>query len=151
MTSLPRALLFTSASRPDRFLKAAASNADAVILDLEDAVAEDGKAEARRHVVQFLEDRPQIRQKIIVRVNPTDQVVGLEDLAALARLRHGPDLLLIPKGQAPGDLAAVSRVLDDAGSAARLAVLVETALGIASAVDPCPRHGEIGFSDVRLC
>ena len=143
MKNVPRSLLFTPGSRPDRFLKAASSNADALILDLEDAVAADGKVDARRNVVQFLDSRPDIRQKVVVRINPLDWVVGLEDLAALASLSSGPDFVLVPKSQSAAELAAIGRVLDNANSNARLAGLVESAQGIA-------RASELGAASHRL-
>lgn len=51
-----RTLLFVPGDRPDRFGKAAASGADAVVLDLEDAVAPERKAAAREHVARWLAD-----------------------------------------------------------------------------------------------
>lgn len=135
MSALPRSWLFTPGSRPDRFAKAAATAAEALILDLEDAVAEDRKLEARGHVIAFLESRPAIRQQVIVRINPLSRAVGLEDLAALARLAAGPDLVLIPKAEEPAELTLAARVLEDAGSGARLAALVESARGVARAAE----------------
>jgi len=54
-----RSLLFVPGARPDRFEKAMAANADAVCIDLEDAVAPDLKADARREAHAFLKKRPQ--------------------------------------------------------------------------------------------
>lgn len=135
MSAPPRSWLFTPGSRPDRFAKAAATAAEALILDLEDSVAEEGKAQARAHVIGFLQSPPDIRQQIIVRINPLSRAVGLEDLAALAQLADGPDYLLIPKAEEPAELALVAHVLEDAGSTARLAALVESARGVACAAE----------------
>lgn len=135
MSAPPRSWLFTPGSRPDRFARAAASVAEALILDLEDAVAEDRKTEARGHVIAFLESRPAIRQEIAVRINPMGRAAGLEDLVALARLATGPDYVLIPKAEEPAQLALAARILEDAGSTARLAVLVESARGVAHAAE----------------
>jgi citrate lyase subunit beta / citryl-CoA lyase len=55
LASTPVAPLFVPGSRPDRFAKAAASEADAVILDLEDAVAQGSKEDARRAVAERAE------------------------------------------------------------------------------------------------
>lgn len=134
MTGAPRALLFTPGSRPDRFLKAAATGADGLILDLEDAVAPADKAAARGHVVAFLASGPAVSQTLVVRINPLDQICGLEDLAALAALDRGPDLILLPKAEEPGQIAAVGRLLRHAGSASRIAALIESARGVADAV-----------------
>lgn len=135
MSAAPRSLLFTPGSRPDRFAKAEATSADALILDLEDAVAEGDKGSARAHVAAFLAARPPGGKQIVVRINPLSRVHGLEDLAVLARLRAGPDVLLLPKAEEPGQIASAARVLEDAGSAARLAILIESARGVAMAAD----------------
>lgn len=135
MTVPARSLLFTPGSRPDRFAKAAATGADALILDLEDAVAPTEKAAARGHVVGFLGNRGQVSQTIIVRINPLDQICGLEDLAALAGLESGPDCVLLPKVEEPDQIAAIGRLLRNAGSDARVAALIESARGVAAAVE----------------
>jgi len=139
LNALPRSWLFTPGSRPDRFAKAAASVADALILDLEDAVAEDRKAQARSHVLEFLTAGPAIRQAVAVRINPLSRAFGLEDLAAIARLPTGPDYVLVPKAEEPAELALAARVLQDAGSPARLVALVESARGIARAAELAER------------
>lgn len=133
MDALPRSWLFTPGSRPDRFAKACATSAEALILDLEDAVAEERKAEARAHVTAFLESAAPARQTIAVRINALARVSGLEDLAVLARLKRGPDLVMLPKAEAPAELALAARVLEDAGSGARLIALVESAAGVVAA------------------
>jgi citrate lyase subunit beta/citryl-CoA lyase len=65
----PRTALFVPASRPERITKAARSGADAVVIDLEDAVGPDEKAAARRAAVRAVD---QLRQglSVVVRVNP---------------------------------------------------------------------------------
>lgn len=135
----PRCWLFVPGSRPDRFQKAAASAADALILDLEDAVAEDQKPLARGHVQDFLQERGPVRQRIAVRINPLGRATGLEDLAALARLESGPDYIIVPKAEEPAELALAARVLLDAGSGAQLAALVESARGVARAAEIAER------------
>ena len=132
MTAPPRAWLFVPGSRPDRFDKAADTAADALILDLEDAVAEGDKVDARRHVVAFLE-QGSIRQQVAVRINPLSRAIGLMDLAMLAGLVRGPDHILIPKAEVPAEMALAARVLADCASPARLVALVESARGVAQA------------------
>lgn len=143
MSAVLRSLLFTPGSRSDRFAKAANTEADALILDLEDAVAESDKVSARSHVVAFLTDRPHIRQQIIIRINPISRVCGLEDLVALASLKDGPHCLLLPKVEGAEQLVAVARILDDAGSSTTIAALVESARGVAQA-------GELARINARL-
>ena len=77
-----RSLLFVPGNRPDLIAKAVASGADALILDLEDAVPPGAKPEARRAVAAFLEARPQ-GPAIFVRVNPLASTWLAEDLAAI--------------------------------------------------------------------
>jgi citrate lyase subunit beta / citryl-CoA lyase len=86
------AILFCPGDRPDRFDKAVRA-ADQVILDLEDAVAADAKATARREVAAALPDLDPAR--VIVRVNPLATPHGRDDLERLAGtgVRH----LMAPK------------------------------------------------------
>lgn len=143
--TFPRSLLFTPGSRPDRFSKAEATEADALILDLEDAVAPGEKAEARAHVVAYLAERASGRQKIVVRINPMSGVLGLEDVIALARLEAGPDYILLPKAEGPHQIEALGRVLDDAGSTARIGALVESARGVFAAAELAQAGGRLAF------
>ena len=87
-----RAPLFVPANRPERFAKAAASGADAVILDLEDAVAADAKDAARAALRRDFTDKP-----VIVRINAMGSATFDADLAAMARLR--PDAIMLPKAE----------------------------------------------------
>ena len=73
------ALLFAPADRPERFAKAA-ERADAVIIDLEDAVAPEAKAQAREHMVASGLDPA----TTMVRINALDTPDAARDLAALA-------------------------------------------------------------------
>ncbi|PMR73683.1 HpcH/HpaI aldolase/citrate lyase family protein [Billgrantia endophytica] len=75
---LQRSFLFVPATRPERIPKALASGADAVIVDLEDAVAHDKKDEARQALQEFLEQTPDAR--VMVRVNSTSRELK-QDLA----------------------------------------------------------------------
>ncbi|ETD69735.1 hypothetical protein V757_08635 [Pelistega indica] len=77
--SLIRTALFVPATRTDRILKAKNSGADAVIVDLEDAVAIEAKASARQALQQFIQENPQ--QAIWVRINSVQTEWFEEDLA----------------------------------------------------------------------
>ena len=95
-----RSLLFVPGDRPERFAKAAASGADALILDWEDSVVPAAKAAARAAVVAYLaEPRTAV---LFVRVNPLDSPFIDDDLAALAEAR--PDGLVFPKAEGAGDV-----------------------------------------------
>lgn len=93
-----RSLLFVPGDRPERFAKAAASGADAVILDLEDSVAASAKLAAREAVARYLsEPAPVVR---FVRINPLDGVSLAEDLAAA----RGADGVMLPKAEGAADI-----------------------------------------------
>ena len=128
---LRRTLIFVPGVTPERIAKAAASRADGVILDLEDAVAPPQKGQAREWVVAALRRVDFGARERIVRVNPLDTPTGLADLAAVVPL--GPDAVLLPKVRGPADVegadAAVSRLEADSGLAAgsiQLHLIVET-------------------------
>ncbi|GAB3351049.1 HpcH/HpaI aldolase/citrate lyase family protein [Chromohalobacter beijerinckii] len=91
-----RSLLFVPATRPDRIAKALASPADAVIVDLEDAVADGDKAKARNALAAFLADNPQA--SLVVRVNASDSPHHTLDLALCAR-HTAVTHLLVPKAE----------------------------------------------------
>ena len=96
-----RSLLFVPGDRPERFPKAAASGADALILDLEDSVVPARKAEVRAAVAAYLAVRAAVVR--FVRVNPLDSPFIDDDLAALADAR--PDGLVLPKAEGADDIA----------------------------------------------
>jgi citrate lyase subunit beta/citryl-CoA lyase len=89
-----RSLLFAPGDSERKMAKAGASGADLVLLDLEDAVAEANKGEARRTVAEHLRsaERPQPQW---VRINPLDTQHALADLAAIVPAR--PDGIMLPK------------------------------------------------------
>lgn len=93
-------LLFCPADRPERYAKAA-ERADAVILDLEDAVAPDAKAAAREHLVAGALDPA----RTLVRVNAVGTADLAEDLAAVAATRYRT--LMLPKVAGASDVTAV--------------------------------------------
>ena len=91
-----RSALFVPATRPERIPKALQSGADQVIVDLEDAVAEDLKAQARASLDAFLNDNPQAR--VLVRINapqPQQQAADIE----LCRRQPGVVAVLLPKAE----------------------------------------------------
>jgi citrate lyase subunit beta/citryl-CoA lyase len=93
-----RSLLFVPADRPERFAKAAASGADAIILDLEDSVALAAKAAARGAVVDELAKPASVIR--LVRINPLDAGHLAADLAAA----RGADALMLPKAEGVRDI-----------------------------------------------
>lgn len=116
-----RSILFVPATRPERIVKALDSQADAVIVDLEDAVAESDKAAARELLDTFLVDNPQAR--IMVRVNSPDTYHYKPDLELC--LRHvAITRLVIPKAES-------FQALEKAAACGKpLWPLIETARGL---------------------
>jgi len=130
--------LFVPGDRPDRFAKAAAAGADVIILDLEDAVAPQGKRQARDHVRAWLD----AGETGMVRINPPGTPWHADDLAAMA----GRAPVMLPKAQDPAEVAAVAE------RAGEVLALVETALGIHRAAEVCAVPGVVraAFGSVDL-
>jgi citrate lyase subunit beta/citryl-CoA lyase/(S)-citramalyl-CoA lyase len=134
--SLWRSLLFVPGSRSDRFEKAAGAGADLVCIDLEDAVAPEGKPAARRDVISFFEQRrADDRREIGLRVNGADTEFFADDLAAV-RDASGADFVMLPK---PMALSEIDR-LREASGRDNVIVVMETArsLGLAEAMADHP-------------
>src|SRR5829696_5080638 len=92
--------------------KALASDADAVFLDLEDAVAPDNKAEARKDVVHALEELDWRGRPKLYRANALDTPYIYRDLIEVVEEAGGAlDAVMVPKVNRPEDLYAVSMLL----------------------------------------
>jgi citrate lyase subunit beta/citryl-CoA lyase len=116
--------LFVPGDRPDRIEKALHVRADALILDLEDAVAPPAKPEARRQVATFLNANS--TAKLWVRINPLDSDESEKDLAAI--LSSHPDGIVLPKAEGGASVAELTRRLTERGNATAqiLAIATET-------------------------
>lgn len=119
--------LFVPGSRPDRFAKADGSGADAVILDLEDAVAPGDKDRARDAV---LGHAAALGSPVIVRVNAADTPWHGADVDAVRRL-DGVAVML-PKAGRPEDIAGMARRM---GRDVAVIALIESAAGLANLPD----------------
>ncbi|GAA1931668.1 CoA ester lyase [Microbacterium aoyamense] len=113
------ALLFCPADRPERYAKAA-ERADAVILDLEDAVSADAKAAARGHLIESELDP----DRVIVRVNPPESEEFASDLATLSQTDYRR--IMVAKSESPKRLAKIDARFE-------IVALCETAKGVAQA------------------
>ncbi|RJX82552.1 CoA ester lyase [Pseudomonas sp. LS-2] len=102
--SIVRSALFVPGSRPERFAKALAAGADAVIVDFEDAVEEPLKRQARDHLSAFLQNNPQA--SVWVRVNAPDHAEHAADLA-FCKQHAGVAGVLLPKVESAAQVAAV--------------------------------------------
>jgi (S)-citramalyl-CoA lyase len=125
-----RSMLFVPALRPDRFSKAIATGADIVIVDWEDAVVPDRKAEARELTGTFFgdpTDRPVLRY---LRINSPRLPDGLRDLEALFEMEHLPDGIMIPKVESPEEVRWMTEILQPYRQDIELFPTVETAKGV---------------------
>ncbi len=131
MTTLPapdlrprRSVLYLPGSNARALEKARTLACDAVVLDLEDSVAPDAKADARAQVVAALAQGGFGRREVVVRVNGLATPWGGDDLAALTAC--APDAVLVPKITDAGDIARYDQRLADAPAPTRLWVMIET-------------------------
>lgn len=120
-------LLFVPGNRPDRFARAAATGADLVVCDLEDAVPAADKAAARTAVAEWLA----AGDRAAVRVNAPGTEDHLADLAALGAVGRGLAGVLVPMAESA---VALGNVVDALPGVPVLA-LVETARGVRAAPD----------------
>lgn len=127
-----RSMLFVPGDRPERFAKAAASGADAVILDLEDAVMPERRPFARSEIAKWL-GACERRVPVWVRINPVETSDALPDLAAVIEGR--PDGIVLPKARDGADVHRVDHWLEvlearhgfAAGSIGLLPLITESA------------------------
>jgi len=119
--TLMRSALFVPANRPDRFPKALASGADAVIVDLEDSVAPDAKTAARDALARHAAEHPQDR--LWVRIND-GSTPWFEDDLALCRELSAVAGIFLPKAQAAEHVYTVS------GAGKPLIPIIESAQGL---------------------
>lgn len=121
-----RSVLYMPASNERAMAKARALDCDAVVLDLEDAVAPHAKQAARAALVEQAQAGGFGHRRLIARCNGIDTPWGHDDLAALAPASL--DAVLVPKVQDAADIVALSAAMDRAGFAApvQLWVMIET-------------------------
>jgi citrate lyase subunit beta/citryl-CoA lyase len=122
----PRTYLFVPGNRPERFVKALASGADAVVLDLEDAVAAEAKAQARRAIADWAaQAAPADRARAVVRINDAASTHFPDDLRLLRDA--GIACAMLPKAETSQHVSALRAVAPNASVLA----LIESARGVA--------------------
>jgi len=136
---LNRSELAVPGSSPAFFEKAAASAADVIFLDLEDAVAPDDKVQARKNIIQALNDIDWGSKTLSVRINGLDTHYMYRDVVDI--IEQGGerlDLIMIPKAGTAADVYAVDMLVtqceDAVGRKKRIGFehIIETALGMAN-------------------
>ena len=136
MTIRPyRSALYMPGSNARALEKARTLPADAVILDLEDAVAPDQKATARAQVASAVNAGGFGRRPVVVRINGLATEWGAADLAAIAKT--GADAILLPKPNTAKEIDAASDAMRRAGAPekTRLWAMIETPLAVLNARD----------------
>ena len=132
-----RSWLFVPADSERKLAKGRENPADALILDLEDAVADDRQGVARDMARAYLQEHPdRKRQQLWVRINPLDHHFSLDDLAAV--MPGAPDGIVLPKVNAADDINRLAERLSaleaaeglEVGSTKILSVATETAASL---------------------
>lgn len=138
-----RSLLFVPASRSERIPKALSSGADAVIVDLEDAVEASAKQSAREALRDFLRQHP--ADELLVRVNAPDSEYWEQDLELCMRAPNVSGIV-VPKAESASDLDTASRT----GKA--IIPLLETARGFSVLSEMATIKGvvRLGFGIIDL-
>ena len=148
-----RSVLYMPGSNTRAQEKAKSLPADAIILDLEDAVAPDAKAEARAQVCASVSNGGYGGREMIIRANGLDTPWGEDDIRAAAKV--GPDAILIPKVESAQMVHDALAIMDAAGAPETMALwcMMETPRGILHAEEiasASPRLGALimGTSDL---
>ena len=145
MTFDPRSILFVPGDRPERFAKALASPADAICIDLEDAVAPEAKASARASALDFLKTSPEAARTVL-RLNALSTAAGMVDAAALLEAGVAPAALMTPKAESADVLASLHAAFAGQGGPQPLIALVESAAGLAHAGDLARAPGVVALA-----
>jgi len=135
-----RSVLYMPGANTRALEKARSLPADALIFDLEDAVAPDAKEAARGNVVAAAQSKAYGKREIAIRCNGLATPWGKADIAAIAR--SGADAILVPKVESAAEVANVVALLDAAGAPASMAVwaMMETPKGILRADEVAGSH-----------
>ena len=128
-----RSVLYVPVSNAKALAKVVSLNADAIIFDLEDAVAPAAKEDAREALRSYFLAHPTSKSERIIRINSLSNEWGPEDLLAARACK--PDAILLPKVEKPQDITGVTEVLEetDASEQIRLWAMIETPRGILNA------------------
>lgn len=138
-----RSVLYLPGSNARALDKARNLPADALILDLEDAVAPDAKIAARQRVLDALAQGGYAPREVVIRINGLDTPWGRDDLQAAAT--SDADAVLLPKIDQPRQIASAAEILAQAGASDRMAlwIMLETPLGVLNAVSIAVSHPRV--------
>ena len=135
MECVRRSLLFVPADHPDRIKKAASLPADVLILELEDGVSPQNKANARQEAGRMLEVTESGNAEKALRVNRITTMNGLLDLQAMAGWPRKPDLLVLPKVESAAEVRIYESLVEEMSCQCEFMALIESARGLTNAVE----------------
>lgn len=145
--------LFVPANRPDRIAKAWAAGSDAIIVDLEDAVAEADKLQARINLTTALGKQSQIDHPndhpgvaTYLRINAADTCWYADDINLLSELNI--DGVMLPKAESPETLQSLRRALQPEQ---KILALIETAVGVAHVRAIATGCDRLVFGSIDYC
>lgn len=122
--------LFTPATKPNRFGRAAEVGADALIIDLEDAVAPPAKKEARATALRYLAQIPVDHHPCALRINSPDTRFGIDDLQDFLNSPAEPDYVVLPKCNSSALIGLVGNLLRETRKTTQIIALIESAKGV---------------------
>jgi len=127
--AVARSFLFVPSNRPERYAKALACGAGAVIIDLEDAIAPDDKPAARLQLEAAFDQVPMAdRARLLVRINASGTAWHSADLALVGKLAHlGLAGVVLPKAESPDQLGHLAELI---GQDCALLPMIESAAGL---------------------
>jgi citrate lyase subunit beta/citryl-CoA lyase len=134
-----RSYLYVPGNDARRIEKAFASEADAVILDLEDAIAPSRKEDARKTVADMLRSKQE--KPVFVRINAPGSALAEEDIEAVVGLSLSG--LRLPKAESPEAVRRVAERLENLGCEAGIQCLIESALGLELAFEIARAHEKV--------
>lgn len=149
MIDLEKSYLFVPASKPERIAKALQTKADAIIIDLEDAVALAQKDSVRRSLTKAIPKFQHVEKKIILRINDRTTPFWKADVQFAARYEFLG--VMLPKVNGPEDVKALATYLHENQE---IIPLVETAKGIQFAYEiatASPATSRLAFGAIDYC
>ncbi len=148
MTSSPqlrprRSVLYMPGSNSRALEKAKTLDADALILDLEDAVSPNQKQLAREQVIAAVKHGGYGNREMVIRINPLESAWGEDDLTAVAT--SGVSAVCVPKVETAQQVLDIVRIMETAGAPANMQIwaMTETPLGVINVNQVASAHSRL--------
>ena len=132
-----KSFIFVPGIRTELYEKAVMSGADIICLELEDGIATQDKALARKKVTLFLESDSLSKKKVeqVIRVNPINTAEGIKDLITLLSCKKPPASIMFPKINSPDEVALIDNLFGDFQVSTRIQIIIETNQGLETAFE----------------